>query len=168
GTRGAAAAGPAMALNQKLGISFAIGAVPALIVAFLCGAASAGGSSRSIAGVTLNSQLLTYSALAIPAMMAIIGGLLRWRRITPFGLTWGFAVVAGLSWLALLFAAQVKDVIPHLTPLVTVPLITGLAVLAGAYLTDDDTPANGRYACLAAVIASHIGIVAIVVTIVLA
>ncbi|OLE20134.1 MAG: hypothetical protein AUG49_25915 [Catenulispora sp. 13_1_20CM_3_70_7] len=77
-------------------------------------------------------------------------------------------MVAALSWLALLFAAQVKDVIPHLTPLITVPLVTGLAVLAGAYLTDDETSTNGRYACLAAVIASHIGIVTIVVTIVLA
>ena len=168
GARGGAAATAAIPLNQRLGIAFAIGAVPSLIVAFLCGAASAGGSSRSIAGVTLNSQLLTYSALAIPAMMAIIFGLLRWRRLQPLGLTWGFSVVAGLSWLSLLFAAQVKDVIPHLTPLATVPLVTGLAVLAGAYLTDDNTPANGRYACLAAVIASHVGIVAIVMTIVLA
>ncbi|MFD0630896.1 hypothetical protein ACFQ9X_03775 [Catenulispora yoronensis] len=166
--RGGAPTGPAVPLGQRLGIAFAIGAVPSLIVAFLCGAASAGGSSRSIAGVTLNSQLLTYSALAIPATMAIIAGLLHWRRITPLGLTWGFTVVAGLSWLSLLFAAQVKNVIPHLTPLLTVPLVTGLAVLAGAYLTDENTPPNGRYACLAAVIASHIGIVAIVVTIVLA
>lgn len=171
GSRGAAAAataGPETTLGQRLGIAFAIGAVPALIVSFLCGAASAGGSSRSIAGVTLNSQLLTYTAVAIPLTMAIIGGLLRWRRLTPLGLTWGFAVVAGLSWLSLLFAAQVKNVIPHLTPLATVPIVTGLAVLAGAYLTDENTSANGRYACLAAVIASHIGIVAIVVTIVLA
>ncbi|WP_344659194.1 hypothetical protein, partial [Catenulispora subtropica] len=167
GGRGAASA-PAIPLGQRLGTAFAIGAVPALIVAFLCGTASAGGSSRSIAGVTLNSQLLTYSAAAIPFTMAVIGGLLRWRRINPLGLTWGFAVVAGLSWLSLLFAAQVKNVIPHLTPLATVPIVTGLAVLAGAYLTDDATPANGRYACLAAVIASHIGIVTIVVTIVLA
>lgn len=158
----------AIPLGQRLGIAFAIGAVPALIVSFLCGAASANGSSRSIAGVSLNSQLLMYSAAAIPAAIAIIGALLRWRRFDPLALTWGFAVVAGLSWLALLFAAQVKDVIPHLTPLVTVPLVTGLAVVAGAYLTDDETPANGRYACLAAVIASHIGIVAIVITIVLA
>ena len=77
-------------------------------------------------------------------------------------------MVAGLSWLALLFAAQMEKVIPHLTPLMTVPLVTGAAVAAAAYLTDENTTATGRYACLAAVIASHVGIVAIVVTIVLA
>jgi hypothetical protein len=164
----AAAAGPELPLGQRLGIAFAIGAVPSLLIAFLCGTASAGGSSRSIAGVTLNSQLLMYSALAIPATILVIGGLLRWRQVNPLGLTWGFAMVSGLSWLALLFAAQVKNVIPHLTPLLTVPLLTGAAVAAGAYLTDERTTASGRYACLAAVIASHIGIVAIVVTIVLA
>lgn len=167
--RGAATGGGAVVpLQQRVGIAFAIGAVPALVIAFLCGTASNGGSSRSIAGVTLNSQLLSLSALAIPAMILIIGGLLRWRQVTPLGLTWGFAVVAGLSWLALLFAAQIESVIPHLTPLLTVPLVTGAAVAAAAYLTDDNTTATGRYACLAAVIASHIGIVAIVVTIVLA
>jgi hypothetical protein len=172
GRRGAAAAagagGAVLPLQQRVGIAFAIGAVPALIVAFLCGTASSGGSSRSIAGVTLNSQLLSLSALAIPATILIIGGLLRWRRLHPLGLTWGFTVVAGLSWLALLFAAQIENVIPHLTPLLTVPLVTGAAVAAAAYLTDDQTTTTGRYACLAAVIASHIGIVAIVVTIVLA
>jgi len=46
--------------------------------------------------------------------------------------------------------------------------VTGAAVAAGAYLTENNTTAGGRYACLAAVVASHIGIVAIVVTIVLA
>lgn len=170
-SRGAAAAGAGGAvlpLQQRVGLAFAIGAVPSLIIAFLCGTASNGGSSRSIAGVTLNSQLLALSALAIPAMILIIGGLLRWRQLNPLGLTWGFAVVAGLSWLALLFAAQIESVIPHLTPLLTVPLVTGAAVAAAAYLTDDKTTATGRYACLAAVIASHIGIVAIVVSIVLA
>jgi hypothetical protein len=101
-------------------------------------------------------------------MILIIGGLLRWRQLNPLGLTWGFTVVAGLSWLALLFAAQMEKVIPHLTPLLTVPVVTGAAVAAAAYLTDEKTTATGRYACLAAVIASHIGIVAIVVTIVLA
>ncbi|MBS2531477.1 hypothetical protein KGQ20_01700 [Catenulispora sp. NF23] len=164
----AGAGGAALPLGPRLGMGFAIGAVPALVIAFLCGMLSSGGSSRSIAGVTLNSQLLSLSALAIPAMILIIGGLLRWRQLNPLGLTWGFAVVSGLSWLALLFAAQVKNVIPHLTPLVTVPLVTGAAVAAAAYLTDENTTPTGRYACLAAVIASHIGIVAIVVTIVLA
>ena len=109
-----------------------------------------------------------YTALGIPAALAIIGGLLKWRGITPLGLTWGYGFVAGLSWLALLFAAQVKNVIPHLTPLLTVPLIVGAAFAAGAALTDESTTSTGRYACLAAVIASHIGIVVIVVTIVLA
>ncbi|ACU76890.1 hypothetical protein Caci_8067 [Catenulispora acidiphila DSM 44928] len=169
---GAAAAtaggGPALPLGPRLGMAFAIGAIPALIIAFACGAASSGGSSRSIAGITLNSQLLALSGLAIPAMILIIGGLLRWRQLNPLGLTWGFTVVAGLSWLALLFAAQMEKVIPHLTPLITVPLVTGAAVAAAAYLTDENTTSTGRYACLAAVIASHIGIVAIVVSIVLA
>lgn len=170
GASGAAAAagGPALALGPRVGTAFAIGAIPSLLIAFACGAASSGGSSRSIAGISLNSQLLSLSALAIPAMILIIGGLLRWRRLNPLGLTWGFTVVAGLSWLALLFAAQMEKVIPHLTPLLTVPLVTGAAVAAAAYLTDENTTATGRYACLAAVIASHVGIVAIVVTIVLA
>ncbi|WP_194917426.1 hypothetical protein [Catenulispora rubra] len=164
----AMAGGPALPLGPRLGMAFVIGAIPALLVAFLCGVASSGGSSRSIAGVTLNSKLLALSVLAIPAMILIIGGLLRWRRLNPLGLTWGFTVVAGLSWLTLLFAAQMEKVIPHLTPLLTVPLVTGAAVAAAAYLTDENTTTTGRYACLAAVIASHIGIVAIVVTIVLA
>jgi hypothetical protein len=165
---GGPGAGPALPLGPRIGMAFAIGAIPALIIAFACGTASSGGSSRSIAGVTLNSQLLALSALAIPAMILIIGALLRWRRLDPLALTWGFTVVAGLSWLALLFAAQVKNVIPHLTPLLTVPLVTGAAVAVAAYLTDDNTTAKGRYACLAAVIASHLGIVAIVAAIVLA
>ncbi|MEY9861809.1 hypothetical protein ABH935_007452 [Catenulispora sp. GAS73] len=164
----ATAGGPALPLGPRLGMAFVIGAIPALLVAFLCGVASSGGSSRSIAGVTLNSKLLALSVLAIPAMILIIGGLLRWRRLNPLGLTWGFTVVAGLSWLTLLFAAQMEKVIPHLTPLLTVPLVTGAAVAAAAYLTDENTTTTGRYACLAAVIASHIGIVTIVVTIVLA
>ena len=164
----ATAGGPALPLGPRLGMAFVIGAIPALLVAFLCGAASSGGSSRSIAGVTLNSKLLALSVLAIPAMILVIGGLLRWRRLNPLGLTWGFTVVAGLSWLTLLFAAQMEKVIPHLTPPLTVPLVTGAAVAAAAYLTDENTTTAGRYACLAAVIASHVGIVTIVVTIVLA
>jgi hypothetical protein len=164
----ATAGGPAIPLGPRLGMAFVIGAIPALLVAFLCGVASSGGSSRSIAGVTLNSKLLALSLLAIPAMILIIGALLRWRRLNPLGLTWGFTVVAGLSWLTLLFAAQMEKVIPHLTPLLTVPLVTGAAVAAAAYLTDENTTTGGRYACLAAVIASHVGIVTIVVTIVLA
>jgi hypothetical protein len=168
GAPAAGAGGAALARGPRLGTAFAIGAIPSLIVAFACGAASSGGSSRSIAGITLNSQLLALSGLAIPAMILIIGGLLRWRQLNPFGLTWGFTVVAGLSWLTLLFAAQMEKVIPHLTPLLTVPIVTGAAVTAAAYLTDENTTATGRYACLAAVIASHVGIVAIVVSIVLA
>jgi len=164
----ATAGGPALPLGPRLGMAFVIGAIPALLVAFLCGVASSGGSSRSIAGVTLNSKLLALSVLAIPAMILVIGGLLRWRRLNPLGLTWGFTVVAGLSWLTLLFAAQMEKVIPHLTPPLTVPLVTGAAVAAAAYLTDENTTTAGRYACLAAVIASHVGIVTIVVTIVLA
>lgn len=162
------AGGPALPLGPRLGTAFAIGAIPALLIAFACGTASSGGSSRSIAGITLNSQLLALSAMAIPAMILIIGGLLRWRQLGPLGLTWGFSVVAGLSWLTLLFAVQMEKVIPHLTPLLTVPVVTGAAVAAAAYLTDENTTATGRYACLAAVIASHFGIVMVVVTIVLA
>lgn len=164
----AAAGGPALPLGPRLGTAFAIGAIPSLVIAFACGTASSGGSSRSIAGITLNSQLLALSAMAIPAMILIIGGLLRWRQLGPLGLTWGFSVVAGLSWLTLLFAVQMEKVIPHLTPLLTVPVVTGAAVAAAAYLTDENTTATGRYACLAAVIASHIGIVTVVMTIVLA
>lgn len=168
GAAAATAGGAALPLGPRLGTAFAIGAIPSLLIAFACGAASSGGSSRSIAGITLNSQLLALSAMAIPAMILIIGGLLRWRQLNPFGLTWGFSVVAGLSWLTLLFAVQMEKVIPHLTPLLTVPVVTGAAVAAAAYLTDEKTTTTGRYACLAAVIASHIGIVAVVVTIVLA
>jgi hypothetical protein len=142
--------------------------VAALVLSFLCAAGSANGSSRSLAGITLNSKLIMFSLLALPAGAGIIAGLLKWRRIEPLALTWGYGVVAGLSWLGLLFMAQVKDVIPHLHPFLTVPLLVGAAFATGTALTDESTTATGRYACLAGVLAAHIGIVAIVVTIVLA
>ena len=109
--------GPALPLGPRLGIGVRHRRGPGPDHRLPCGAASSGGSSRSIAGITLNSQLLALSALAIPAMILIIGGLLRWRQLGPLGLTWGFSVVAGLSWLTLLFAVQMEKVIPHLTPL---------------------------------------------------
>jgi hypothetical protein len=157
-----------MPLGTRAGTAFVCAAVTSLVIAFLCGAGSSGGSARSIAGVSLNSQLIMYSVLALPVGAAVIAMLLKWRQIEPLALTWGFGAVAGLSWLALLFAAQVKNVIPHLPPFLTVPLIVGAAFAAGTALTDDSTTSTGRYACLAGVIASHIGIIAIIVTIVLA
>jgi hypothetical protein len=154
--------------GSRLGAAFLCAAVPAVLLAFAAGTLSSGGSAKSIAGVSLNSKLIELTGLGIVGGLALIAAALRWRRIEPLGLTWGYGLVAGLSWLGLLFMAQVKNVIPHLPPLATVPLIAGAAFAAGAALTDEGTSGTGRYGLLAAVIASHIGIVAIVVTIVLA
>ena len=144
------------------------GAVVALAISLMVHALSSGGSSRTIAGFPMNSKLIEFSAIGVVLAMSAIAAGLRWRDITPAGLTWGYGVVAAMSWLALLYAAQVKNVIPHLPPLLTVPVLVGAAFAAGAALTDEATTDTGRYACLAAVIVSHIAIVAIVVSIVLA
>lgn len=157
-----------MSRGSRLGAAFLCGAVPALVLAFSAGALASGGSAKSIAGISLNSKLMELTALGLVGGLALIAAALRWRKIEPLGLTWGYGLVAGLSWLGLLFMAQVKNVIPHLPPLMSVPLIAGAAFAAGAALTDESTSGTGRWGLLAAVLAAHIGIVAIVVTIVLA
>ena len=154
--------------GSRLGVAFLCGAVPALVLAFAAGALSSGGSAKSIAGISLNSKLMELTALGLVGGLALTAAALRWRKIEPLGLTWGYGLIAGLSWLGLLFMAQVKSVIPHLPPLLSVPLIAGAAFAAGAALTDESTSGTGRWGLLAAVLAAHVGIVAIVVTIVLA
>jgi hypothetical protein len=146
--------------------AFLCGALPALIAAYLCGALSSGGSSRSILSVTLNARLIELTAAAVPVALAVVAVLLRLARMAPLALTWGYGLVAGLSWLGLLFMAQVKHLVPHVTPLVTVQMVVGAAFAAGAALTDRATTGVGRFAALIAVLASHAGIVAIVASII--
>lgn len=160
--------GQAAELRQRALNAAGVGVVSALAISVLVHFLTGGGSSKSIAGISLNTQLLELIVVAIPVTLIATAAGLRYRLVEPMGLTWGYGAVASMSWLGLLFMAQVENIIPHLPPLVSVPIIVGGAFATGAVLTDGSTTDRGRYACLAAVLASHIGIIAIIAKIVLA